>query len=744
MVDSSILPPISKVLAATIGITFVGPKNLPERSMPKMFRVRRSRMREALEWLKANNPLYSDISISPSRLAQLLEDGVPYELMVMAKHSTDTNMLYAEQDGYVPPQDISDGEEDEEVDTETNEELMNIDDDETDLFMEPGVVPLSHLGVVDVDGIDITESELMAHALANCCEVKQDKDYLIRRGSAFVNEYVRVDPVTGQRNNGGPSDTNHLLGCFPTLFPYRQGGFEIDQAVNVPYEVHEGPTFPIPGVWSVSKKTKDLTKASQEETRGVPFSNPAVRMLRSHLSAVKAKVQGSDESHKLIRAKIWGTNILHNPPSLWVTLNPSDMQDPITQVFAGVEINIDAFCETAGLTSTDRALNVASDPYASAKFFHFLIETILEALFGITKRQEGIFGIVKSYVGTVEAQGCGSLHLHLLLWLDGAPTAKELMHALKNDMFLFELSEAQDNWVDSNGGWGPKRLCGFLNNWNPSLLMTIQANHDVKLFMNGRDTNVLTWYITNYASKKQQREFSGPEIMSYLMGWGDRFESHHYIAIYSDVIVSSLKNKYPGLRETRREGVSEGANREHGHIITMVSGVITLKDQLNEYMYRGEEIIDMDFLTFILETYDGKAEKNDDFQVDQQQAIADISQRTWGRPPNRQAPYQQGFNKSGQCRIFQTEGHETLPQFIGNWLPRSDRPQDREIYSDGAERTINFEEDAALDNLMDDSMAFQHEAMPSDATEEEIAQAYESRGYNEYGYGMWPVLGNQG
>ena len=72
------------------------------------------------------------------------------------------------------------------------------------------------------------------------------------------------------------------------------------------------------------------------------------------------------------RAKIWGTNLLHNPPSLWVTINPSDTQDPIAQVFAGVDIDLDVFCKTAGPDSVDRSTNVASDLYASAKFFHFM------------------------------------------------------------------------------------------------------------------------------------------------------------------------------------------------------------------------------------------------------------------------------------------------------------------------------------------------------------------------------------
>lgn len=37
-----------------------------------------------------------------------------------------------------------------------------------------------------------------------------------------------------------------------------------------------------------------------------------------------------------------------------------------------------------------------------------------------------------------------------------------------------------------------------------------------------RCANALTW----------DQEFSGQEAINYLMGWGDRYESHHYVVIY--------------------------------------------------------------------------------------------------------------------------------------------------------------------------------------------------------------------
>ncbi|KAF8803392.1 hypothetical protein BYT27DRAFT_7214713 [Phlegmacium glaucopus] len=877
MIDGSTMPQAVKVLAATIGITFVGPKNLPEKSLPNMFRVRRARVKRALEWLKENNPIFRDITISTSRLAQLPEDDIPYELIATAKHSTDVNTLYAEQDGYVPVEETN---EEENAEAEQSE-ISDMEDG--GVPTEPAVLALLHLGVVDIDGVDVTETELMAHALANCAQARREEDYMIRRGSAFVNEYARVDPSTGQQNDGGPSDANHLLGCFPTLFPYGQGGFEIDRVVNVPYEAHN----------ILSTLTADdLTKASREETRGVAFSNPAVRILQSQLSAVKTKVQGSDESRNSIRSKIWGTNLLHNPPSLWVTINPSDTQDPIAQVLAGADINLDAFCKTAGPDGTDRALNMASDPYASAKFFHLMINTILEVLIGFSKRRngivvrkEGIFGVVQSYVGTVEAQGRGSLHLHLLLWLAGAPTARELNQALSNEDFCEKVKRyiretiranvdmksegelhkcsynnclkvvkgrvvckhrapfplAQDDWVDNLGGWGPKRLCGYLNKWNPPLLMTIRANHDIKLIMSGQQTNVLTWYITNYASKKQQRssnvsallakrvafhvveerrrrdltdvnkrliqrcantltrdrEFSGLEIMSYLMGWGDRFESHHYVAIYSDALISALKEKYPGLRKTSIQqtqtedlpssDATAAGDDNRTHVISMESGMITLKDQLHEYMFRGDEMINLNLLTFMVDTYDSKGEQIDD-SPDSRHVGTNTGPSLRGRHFNQRVPYRPGFNKVGHSRIFRTDGHETLPHLVGSWLPRNDRPRDRELYcasilillkpwtnlsglktegetfeqsfncfvagstkktldiieniqyyyecydgakkrqeerTEGTERTIDFEDEVVPNDLMD-SVVVHPEAM--EITEDNIDLAYETRG----------------
>jgi hypothetical protein len=141
-----------------------------------------------------------------------------------------------------------------------------------------------------------------------------------------------------------------------------------------------------------------------------------------------------------MRSKAWSTTVAFGPPNLWITLNPSD-QDPIAQVISGADINLDDFDATAGPTSEQRGRNTASDPFSSAKSFHFIVNTILDVVFGIRKtgkgieRRQGIFGTIRAYIGTVEAQGRGTLHLHMLLWLKDAPPPYVMQAALQDDRF---------------------------------------------------------------------------------------------------------------------------------------------------------------------------------------------------------------------------------------------------------------------------------------------------------------------
>ncbi|KAF9470258.1 hypothetical protein BDN70DRAFT_902252, partial [Pholiota conissans] len=568
----------------------------------------------------------------------------------------------------------------------------------------------------------------------------------------------------------------------------------------------------------------DFFEASKEESRGVPFSNPAIRALRKHISAIRTRVPGTDESRAEIRSKIWGMNLAFNPPSLWITINPADTQDPIAQVLAGVKIDLDNFCNTAGPDNDQRGVNITSDAYAAAKFFHFTIETVLDCLFGIRKKREGrsseeggILGKVQGYIGTVEAQGRGTLHLHMLIWLKDAPSSKLMEHALKNENFrqkiktyikaiiradidelshkdvlrhiprvsavsysrpvdprLGEFAEkaeaherqlaravqlhdckistclklvngrmqckrrapfqlATDDWVHENGEWGPKRFCSHFNNWNSTLLRAVRSNHDVKLIMNGGMTKSITWYITNYATKKQQKssnitailakkhafhhkiekhttdvnlarkrliqrcalaisnchEFSAPEAFSNIMNWLDRYESHNFAAIYLDSAIMALKQAFPELEHTHiSESLASTGDVNPNRVddtastlnngaatISFVSDSIQLRDQLKDYKFRGVALEHMNLYEFIIETYEFTLTSKD---IINNQTVAETAGA--GRQRSIRIPYMEEALKPKRCRIIRAPGHDTVPRIVGKWFSRNDEPAYHELY----------------------------------------------------------------
>lgn len=58
----------------------------------------------------------------------------------------------------------------------------------------------------------------------------------------------------------------------------------------------------------------------------------------------------------------------------------------------------------------------------------------------------GIFGFVNGYFGVIEAQGRGSLHVHLLIWLKNAPNAEEMLELLTQPVFHEKIA----TYIDHN------------------------------------------------------------------------------------------------------------------------------------------------------------------------------------------------------------------------------------------------------------------------------------------------------
>ena len=590
-------------------------------------------------------------------------------------------------------------------------------------------MPLKVNGSTDIDLTKLSANELMAWGLANLWEKGSEGAYAVRHGKRPVNDFGRP------RNGGTTAATdrpNFFEKAFPCLYPYGLGGIEADQVgsqvefsehVRWSIQYHDRrfrrhETFPFVAFGILQRRqallsariemrrpyfekdarilatitAEKLRHACEEETAGQPITDPAVKLLQKHMYTVAGRVKGSNTSRTQLRSQIWSTCIMKNPPSLWITINPTDLHDPIAQVFAGEKIDLDNFMNHLGPDIDQRARNIAQDPYAAAKFFHFMIHAILETLFGVritnfqVRNRKGIFGKISAYFGTVESQGRGTLHLHILLWLENAPTSEEMTLLLKSPEFRnkaasfiranlrayipgldsvesvkaiprekdiaysrppnpdcdnydeqlklfelklarteqihtcklrrclirdksgiyrckrrapFELSEVDE--IKENGQWRSKRLYGYVNGYVPGILVNARCNNDGKLLTNGEDTKNIAMYTTIYIAKKQGRsynasaimakgyayhldhltdttetyvddmrdvqrlllfrlvhainreqELAAPMVMSYLMGWGDTYRTHHYSPVYWSSFVSALLKDYPHLSHADR------------------------------------------------------------------------------------------------------------------------------------------------------------------------------------------------
>jgi len=130
-----------------------------------------------------------------------------------------------------------------------------------------------------------------------------------------------------------------------------------------------------------------------------------------------------------------------------------------------------------------------------------------------------------------------------------------------------------------------------INAWSPPIMQAVRCNQDIKLISNGAETKDVTWYFSSYVAKNQreisnssvllakclafhkkqecysvetrtrnkrllqrcantlsrEQVFSALEVISYLMGLGDRKLSHNFVMMFMGDIYGMLQKNYPSL-----------------------------------------------------------------------------------------------------------------------------------------------------------------------------------------------------
>jgi hypothetical protein len=149
---------------------------------------------------------------------------------------------------------------------------------------------------------------------------------------------------------------------------------------------------------------------------GVATGDPVIQRLQRNIVAIGMQVPESFSLKLKRRSEIKGSIVRHGMPAYWLTINPSDLRNPLVLLLAGVEYSGDAF-PTANVVV--RYATVTSNPVAVAQFFYHTCKAIFDRLLGSNTGRIGILGQVVNHFAMVETNGRGMLHLHALVWLTG-------------------------------------------------------------------------------------------------------------------------------------------------------------------------------------------------------------------------------------------------------------------------------------------------------------------------------------
>jgi hypothetical protein len=151
-----------------------------------------------------------------------------------------------------------------------------------------------------------------------------------------------------------------------------------------------------------SLTTDQLRNAAKELAAGNSLENAVIRRLLQNMVTIGMQVPGSFSQKLKMRSEIRGIMVREGMPAFWITINPSDLQNPLVLILAGVQY---ASGSVPTATAAIRQAMATSNPAAVAQFFHHSCKAILDGLFAAKSDETGVLGDVSNYFGVVETNG---------------------------------------------------------------------------------------------------------------------------------------------------------------------------------------------------------------------------------------------------------------------------------------------------------------------------------------------------
>ncbi|KAI0713798.1 hypothetical protein C8Q76DRAFT_619937, partial [Earliella scabrosa] len=401
-----VLPPSPTVIRDTVCAIFVGRMKPTKQTIGKISPIlaRKSTIRTIIEFLIAENDHYScDTTFhgfSEDNLNRLFDED----------DSTDAGVPCAMEIGF-----LEDTEANRSVNsdyTTRNEEVETPADGE-DILME-------NVGYTSGDDSPVSYRDMKMKALMHCLT-----------GGRFVRSQA------GDRFIPDFENPSLLTWMFPHLDPWGIGGFHhphrrititLEDQLRYLLQIHDSPFtkdadfafvyYNILQKKAVCDSVHFRVKASQQREIVTQLLNVDRSMLGTLIEKFKRDPKYDSNVREEIQLlslvnKVGG--VLHDlpgtsgykirmrneiralvnhkgTPAFFVTLNPSDVQNPLVRLFAEHDISLESIERGQELSEWGRKLLVARNPAACARFFHTMITGFIEIILRYGREESGLFG----------------------------------------------------------------------------------------------------------------------------------------------------------------------------------------------------------------------------------------------------------------------------------------------------------------------------------------------------------------
>jgi hypothetical protein len=432
----SVLPPSREELSEVLAFVFLGSARPSEEDLQRTpMLVRRNRVAKALEWLKLNHVDYADLNISKKNLDTYPISGMPVAIDYRQSNSEEGNKI---------PTAMS------KFDTEIEEGTSE------------GPCPFTVHGLTGEEYSALSIAGLKIKAL----------EHLDKNGITVG--FRHEEKPESMYNN--PQVYPQM---FPWLFPYGLGGigqphlkfalsakahkrwllmyhdkrFQTDLYFPMIAFNHEQMkssstrsflltkrrNFPSvakqllslkPGVLEAISKRM----ASGEHVKPVTEDEKNCFAILDNIDIIGGSVKGSITSKKHMRNEIWSLVAFKGAPSWFITFSPADSKHPICLYYADKDIRFTHKLRSA----TERDMLVLSNPVAAARFFDYMVKMVIKHVLGVGETHPGLYGKTSAYYGTVEQQGRLTLHMHMMLWIEGAISPQKIRERLMSKDSQFE------------------------------------------------------------------------------------------------------------------------------------------------------------------------------------------------------------------------------------------------------------------------------------------------------------------